>query len=657
MDNRLLETYDILEKIGEGGGGVVYRAYHKRLRKEVVLKRIINRSSNPLKDRQEVELLKNLNHAYLPQVLDFLDTDDGVFTVMSYIPGKSFQEVLQDGDRYTKEDLLKWALQLCSALNYLHTQKVPIIHSDIKPSNIMLKPDGDICLIDFNVSFFFHENSVLGCTPAYTSPEQYWAVSSLKKGGTNNFIIDSKSDIYSLGATLYHMATGKKKAENSFVIDRDRLRASVGERFAAVIAKAADPDRSRRYDSAYEMYNDLLRIQRGSREDLNVERKTRANAVIICAVIAAVMCAAAGGFLLYKHLKYEKYDGLTGDAKAAVLNCDYDKAISSSEEAIGLIDSEAEAYYWKDYTMYKRGDYAQCATTIEDDVRQVNEKSKYDKTIADLLCLQGTAYMEDKRFNEAIGAFERAEAEYPEQMKAVNFRDFAVALARNGMTGRAEEELDKAKGCDPALEPYSDSFTRAEINRVSGDTDEAIENYRNCINAITGIEASSRNEDQEDILFRSYMSLNGIYYDSENWEASEKVLADAKANLNQADEAIISRRLGKAYFEDKKYREAVAQYEIAAQSAFPAATDYSSIAAAECGLREPSRVRWAIEQYKNITGAEDFVYWYYMAEASWLEEDIIEYEMYCENARRTLNSNDTEQVRMMQTLDAQSNSL
>ena len=369
------------------------------------------------------------------------------------------------------------------------------------------------------------------------------------------------------------------------------------------------------------------------------------------------MCAAAGGFLLYKHLKYEKYDGLTEDAKAAVLNCDYDKAISSSEEAIGLIDSEAEAYYWKDYTMYKKGDYAQCATTVEDDVRQVNEKSKYDKTIADLLCLQGTAYMEDKRFNEAIGAFERAEAEYPEQMKAVNFRDFAVALARNGMTGRAEEELDKAKGCDPALEPYSDSFTRAEINRVSGDTDEAIENYRNCINAITGIEASSRNEDQEDILFRSYMSLNGIYYDSENWEASEKVLADAKANLNQADEAIISRRLGKAYFEDKKYREAVAQYEIAAQSAFPAATDYSSIAAAECGLREPSRVRQAIEQYKNITGAEDFVYWYYMAEASWLEEDIIEYEMYCENARRTLNSNDTEQVRMMQTLDAQSNSL
>ena len=115
------DTYEILEKLGEGAGGIVYKAYHRRLRQEVVIKRyrkgVISLSGN----RREADILKNLRHSYLPQVLDFFETDEDVCTVMSYVPGKSFARLLEEGRRFTSRELARWGMQICSALNYLHS--------------------------------------------------------------------------------------------------------------------------------------------------------------------------------------------------------------------------------------------------------------------------------------------------------------------------------------------------------------------------------------------------------------------------------------------------------------------------------------------------------------------------------------------------------
>lgn len=94
-------TYQILEKLGEGSGGVVYLAYHRRLQKEVVLKQIKSKGLSMADKRQEVDILKNLNHSFLPQVLDFLMMGDEVYTVMSYIPGKSLARLMREGARFT----------------------------------------------------------------------------------------------------------------------------------------------------------------------------------------------------------------------------------------------------------------------------------------------------------------------------------------------------------------------------------------------------------------------------------------------------------------------------------------------------------------------------------------------------------------------------
>lgn len=172
---KLSETYEIIGKIGSGGGGTIYKARHKRLNKEVVIKKIHEEIMGVIDSSAEANILKNLRHSYLPQVLDLLMLDGKVYTIMDFIPGKSFQQLLDEKIRFSQKRVVKWAKQLCEALEYLHKQSPAIIHSDIKPANVMLTPSDDICLIDFNISSIFREEGArtVGFSDGYSPPEQY----------------------------------------------------------------------------------------------------------------------------------------------------------------------------------------------------------------------------------------------------------------------------------------------------------------------------------------------------------------------------------------------------------------------------------------------------------------------------------------------------
>ena len=169
------DTYAILDVIGQGGFGEVFSAWHMRLNEKVVLKKVSVDQPTSVSGKHEVELLKRVKHMYLPKIYDVFDADKALYLVTDFIPGKSFADYLKEGRRFEEKYVLIWAKQLADAVGYLHNMQPPIIHSDIKPGNIMLTPDGDICLIDFNISAILDKNTArsVGTTPGYSPIEQY----------------------------------------------------------------------------------------------------------------------------------------------------------------------------------------------------------------------------------------------------------------------------------------------------------------------------------------------------------------------------------------------------------------------------------------------------------------------------------------------------
>lgn len=205
--------YRVVKPLGEGGMGAVYRAWDLRLKVPVALKEM--RPQPGLDDellsalrqqfQQEASVLARLNHPHLVRVTDYFEESDEVFLVMDFVAGESLAEILLKEGPQPENQVLEWAKQLLSALTYCHTQGV--IHRDIKPQNIIIKEDGSLTLVDFGLVKLWDPNDPrtktvmrgLG-TPEYAPPEQYGA--SVDHTGP-------PSDLYSLGATLYHALTGQ----------------------------------------------------------------------------------------------------------------------------------------------------------------------------------------------------------------------------------------------------------------------------------------------------------------------------------------------------------------------------------------------------------------------------------------------------------------
>lgn len=199
--------YKILNKIGQGGMSVVYLAMNERANKQWAIKEIRKDGvSNYEVVKQnliaETDILKRLDHPHLPSIIDVIDCEDTFLIVMDYIEGNPLSSALKHEGAQPQEKVIEWAKQICDVLGYLHSRKPPIIYRDMKPSNVMLKPDGNIMIIDFGTAREYKSASIADTTclgtQGYAAPEQF--------GGQGQ--TDARTDIYCLGATLYHLVTG-----------------------------------------------------------------------------------------------------------------------------------------------------------------------------------------------------------------------------------------------------------------------------------------------------------------------------------------------------------------------------------------------------------------------------------------------------------------
>ncbi|MDR2599948.1 MAG: serine/threonine protein kinase [Oscillospiraceae bacterium] len=256
--------YSVVAEIGSGSSGIVYKGWHKRLQKDIVIKELVGGVVNTIEVcKNEVEAIKNIKNMHIPQVYDFVMDQDRSFTVMEYIDGFNLDKHLRKKRSFAKQVVCKWYYQLASALEALH--KYDVCHRDIKPSNIILCNDGDVYLVDFNSARVRgNYTGVVSRSIGYASPEQQ-AYFMMCAENRNNYRISSVdwklSDIFSLGATMYHALIGKRPPvlvdENITLFDEN---GKTGE-IEKIIERSMRINPQERYSSARELRTMILRVK------------------------------------------------------------------------------------------------------------------------------------------------------------------------------------------------------------------------------------------------------------------------------------------------------------------------------------------------------------------------------------------------------------
>lgn len=296
-DSILQDRYKIIREIGSGGMGCVYEALDQRLGCIVALKETnAETNSHQRAFRHEASLLASLRHSALPNVMDYFVQKDGQYLVMEFIPGDDLGQLLQRrGGPFSPDDVLNWADLLLDALSYIHGFSPSILHRDIKPANLKVTSRGEIILLDFGLSkgatgqmsTLSKSERVIGYTPAYAPLEQIlnadenWAnaLSTADKKRLEEFQrmeTDLRSDLFSVGATLYHLVTGKLApnaptralavwtGREDPLQSPNKLNPLVTSRLAEVLLQSVSLEREKRFSTAAEMRTGL----REANEDL-----------------------------------------------------------------------------------------------------------------------------------------------------------------------------------------------------------------------------------------------------------------------------------------------------------------------------------------------------------------------------------------------------
>ncbi len=332
--------YEILKQIGKGGMSIVYLAMDKRLNKQWAVKEIRKTASGKNNEvvvnslLAEANLMKRLDHPALPRIVDIIDNGQTIYVIMDYIEGESLGKILKEYGAQPQEQVLDWAKQLCDVLEYLHSQKPPIIYRDMKPDNVMLKPEGNLKVIDFGIAREYKEKNladttILG-TRGYAPPEQHGSRQT-----------DVRSDIYALGMTMHHLLTGADPRNADYMyapIRQWNLELSGG--LERIIDKCTALDPEDRYQNCSEL---MYALEHYEEEDgaYKKKQKRKLASFIIAASMSVVLGTAGLGAQAmgaYEHSRdYEQMINISDSTP-------YDEKVQSYLEAIDLAGTDTRAY-------------------------------------------------------------------------------------------------------------------------------------------------------------------------------------------------------------------------------------------------------------------------------------------------------------------------
>ena len=333
--------YKILNKVGQGGMSVVYLAMNEKANKQWAVKEV--RKDGVLDFEAvkqglvaETDILKRLSHPNLPSIIDVIDTDESFIIIMDYIQGNSLNKALEEYGAQPQDKVIEWAKQLCDVLGYLHTRTPPIIYRDMKPANIMLKPDGNVTLIDFGTAREYKEKNLADTTclgtVGYAAPEQF--------GGMGQ--TDARTDIYCLGATLYHLVTGMNPCEPPYEIKPIReINPNLSGGLERIILKCTQRDPNDRYQSAAELMYALEHY-----EEIDDIYRRKQKKKLVGFLIPAILALVFTGVAIWGYSSREAELSANYDYQIAVAaqQEDDELAVNQYLDAIVTDPTRVEAY-------------------------------------------------------------------------------------------------------------------------------------------------------------------------------------------------------------------------------------------------------------------------------------------------------------------------
>lgn len=384
--------YKILNKVGQGGMSVVYLAMNEKANKQWAVKEV---RKDGIKDFEvvkqglvaETDILKKLNHPHLPSIIDVIDTDDSFIIIMDYIQGNSLNKALEEYGAQPQEYVIDWAKQLCDVLGYLHSRTPAIIYRDMKPANVMLKPDGNVMLIDFGTAREFKEKNLADTTclgtVGYAAPEQF--------GGMGQ--TDARTDIYCLGATLYHLVTGMNPCEPPYEIKPIReINPSLSSGLERIILKCTQRDPNDRYQSTAELMYALEHYE--EIDDIYKKKQKKKLWSFLTTVILTVVFGVTSiwGYMSAESKKSENYDVILKNASETA---DYYEAIltdpTRTEAYLSLNDFLSSDYMLskdegKELLKLKAGLDQKSATGFSENVDVLKDLKNENPTGYDEVC-------------------------------------------------------------------------------------------------------------------------------------------------------------------------------------------------------------------------------------------------------------------------------
>lgn len=531
--------YSSIRPLGEGGMGTLYRAHKDSLDVDVVIKRVKQKFKGRMDERAEANILKTLKHKYLPRIYDVIESPSGyVYTIMDMIPGENMQNYVKTHGPVSQKLAYRWACQLCEVIAYLHSQVPPILHCDIKPSNIMITPNEDICVIDFNTSLVFSKGVLaIGATPGYAAPEQYtrpgaspdtietvpleetmplrgykdaFAYQNVRSNkdpsgrGVSNSVtaaqatnaggygtISKRTDVYGIGATLYYAIIGQQPGHSlKDVRPITSYKLKFSRSFLLIIARAMMKRQEERFCDAQEMLRALQDIHAIDGRYKKVVHSQRVVAAVSLVLAVSGTLAILFGVQRIGVERYAAYDALVRKGRTAADEMRFDEAEQDLQQAIAIYDDQLEAYVEQAVLLYRQGKYQECIDAVE--TTQSRELKYYSRqSVANLYNVAAEAYYELENYESAAMMYQKAIGYSPDILSY--YQGEATALIQLGDYSGADEVLaEMAKAVPDAEQSGAYQVVQSELLRKQGDLPDALDAARKAIGSADGNDQLAR---------------------------------------------------------------------------------------------------------------------------------------------------------------------